>query len=169
MEYTRESAVERLLKSYQPYYNVHRFSEEEQPLTARCEYFEHSQKYVVSKKVELWSSNTEEFLYIFNVPRLTLDLFEKWRDFVLEDGMSRLNIGPGHMCSYITPVFVCDSCDEDAKKALKKCRIYKSFHFSLHGWMDYHAAVVDLGKGKITANGSGHSTAKILKKVLCFK
>lgn len=80
--------------------------------------------------------------------------------------MSRLHVGPGHMYSFITPVFVCDTCEEDARKALKKCRIYKSFHFSLHGWMDYHAAVVDLSKGRIDANRSGHDTAKILKKVL---
>ena len=80
--------------------------------------------------------------------------------------MKLLHIGPGHMYSFITPVFVCDTCDEDARKALKKCRIYKSFHFSLHGWMDFHTAVVDLERGRIDANRSGHSTAKILKKVL---
>lgn len=164
--YTRETAIERLLKSYKVYYNISMFSDEHTPITARCDFFEHSQKYVMSKKAELWSADSEEFLYILNIPHLTLALFEQWRDYVHEDGMSRLNIGPGHMCSFITPIFVCDTCDEDARKALKKCRIYKSFHFSFHGWMDYHVAVVDLGKNQIDANKSGHQTAKILKKVL---
>ncbi len=166
MQYTRESAINRLLKGYETYYNVTRFNEERTPITARCDFFEHSQKYVVSKKAELWSADGEEFLYLLDIPHLTLALFEEWRDYVYEDGMKLLHIGPGHMYSFITPVFVCDHCDEDARAAVKKCRIYKSFHFSLHGWMDYHVAVADLSQNRIYANRSGHQTAKILKKVL---
>ena len=80
--------------------------------------------------------------------------------------MKQIHVGPGHMASYITAVFVCDTCDEDALKALKKCRIYKSFHFSLHGWMNFHAALVRVADSRIDANRSGHHVAKILKKVL---
>lgn len=166
MQYTREAALARLIKSFETYYNVHRFDDEQIPITARCDFFEHSQKYVLSQKAELWSADCEEFLYLLDIPRLTLPLYEQWRDYIREEGMKLLHIGPGHMYSFITPVFVCDTCDEDARKALKKCRIYKSFHFSLHGWMDFHTAVVDLERGRIDANRSGHNTAKILKKVL---
>ena len=35
-----------------------------------------------------------------------------------------------HMYTYITALFVCDSCDEDARKALKRCKLYKSFKLS---------------------------------------
>ena len=94
------------------------------------------------------------------------DRYEKWRDYVHADGMERLHVGPGHMSSFITPVFICDTCDEDARRALKKCRISKSFHFSLHGWMDHHTALVELSTGQIDANPGGRHTAKFLKKVL---
>ena len=80
--------------------------------------------------------------------------------------MERIHVGPGHMASYITPIFICDTCDEAARKALKKCRIYKSFHFSLHGWMDHHTALVELSTGQIDGNLGGRHTANILKKVL---
>ena len=130
MQYTRESAIERLLKNYGPYYNIHMIEDDQTPITARCDFFEHSGQYVISKKAELWSAENEEFLYLLNIPHLTLPLFEQWRDYIHEDGMKRIHVGPGHMASYITAVFVCDTCDEDALKALKKCRIYKSFHFS---------------------------------------
>lgn len=166
---TRETAIARLLKSYQSYYNITLFEEEGTPLTARCDFFEHSEKYVLSKRAELWSADSEEFLYILDIPHLTLEAYETWRDYVYEDGMARIHVGPGHMYSFITPVFICDCCDEDARRALKKCRIYKSFRFSLHGWMDYHAAVVDLGKNRIDANRSGHTVAKSLKKILYSK
>ena len=166
MQYTRESAIERLLKNYGPYYNIHMIEDDQTPITARCDFFEHSGQYVISKKAELWTADTEEFLYFLNIPHLTLELYQKWRDYVHEDGMNRLHVGPGHMASYITPVFICDTCDEDARKALKKCHISKSFHFSLHGWMNFHAALVRVADCRIDANRSGHHVAKILKKVL---
>ena len=166
---TREAVIARLLKSYQSYYNIILLEDEQLPIKARCEFFEHSEKYVISKRAELWSADSEEFLYILDIPHLTLELYEKWRDYVYDDGMGRIHVGPGHMYSFITPVFICDSCDEDARKAVRKCHIYKSFRFSLHGWMDYHVAVVDLGKKRIDANRSGHTVAKSLKKILYSK
>ena len=118
---------------------------------------------------ELWSADNEEFLYIVDIPHLTLELYEKWRDYIQEDGMQRVKPGPGHMASYITPVFICDTCDEDARKALKKCRIYKSFHFSLHGWMDYHNVVAVFDDSIIDSNFSGKSSAKFMKKIFYHK
>ena len=169
MEYTREAVMDRLLKSYSSCYNIHMIDEDQVPITARCDFFEHSGKYVISKKAELWSADNEEFLYLVNIPHLTLELYQKWRDYIHEDGMGRIHVGPGHMASYITQVFVCDTCEKEARKALKKCRIYKSFHFSLHGWADHHTVLVELSTGQIDANAGGRHTAKILKKVLYSK
>lgn len=170
MLYTREAAIDRLLKSFKVYYNISMFSDERTPITARCDFFEHSQKYVLSRKAELWASDSEEFVYVYSMPHLTKALFEQCRSQAYEDGCGRMHIGPGHMYTFITAVFLCDTCDEDALKALKKSRIYKSFHFSLHGWLDYHNAVVCFGENnRIESNYAGRSTAKILKKVLFSK
>ena len=135
MDYTREIAIERLLKSYRSSYNIHPDEDDRNPITARCDFFEHSGQYVISKKAELWTADTEEFLYFLNIPHLTLELYQKWRDYVHEDGMNRLHIS-------------------------------KSFHFSLHGWMDHHTALVELSTGQIDANRGGRHTAKFMKKVL---
>lgn len=169
MEYTREAVIDRLLRSYSSCYNIHLIEDDQVPITARCDFFEHSGKYVISKKAELWSADNEEFLYLVNIPHLTMELYQKWRDYIHEDGMNRIHVGPGHMASYITPVFICDTCEEEARKALKKCRIYKSFHFSLHGWADHHTTLIELSTGQIDANAGGRQTAKILKKVLYSK
>ena len=169
MEYTREAVIDRLLRSYSSCYNIHLIEDDQVPITARCDFFEHSGKYVISKKAELWSADNEEFLYLVNIPHLTMELYQKWRDYIHEDGMNRIHVGPGHMASYITPVFICDTCEEEARKALKKCRIYKSFHFSLHGWADHQTALIELSTGQIDANAGGRQTAKILKKVLYSK
>ncbi len=164
----RASAIERLKLSYQTFYNVYPSEDEGSPLAARCDFFEHSEKYFLSRKAELWSADCEEFLYILNFERLTLPLYQEWRDYCRQDGMERLHVAPGHMYTYITPVFVCDSCDADARKALKHCHIFKSFHLSLYGWMDFHTALVEIPTRRIASNTAGRQTAKVLKKVLGF-
>ena len=73
------------------------------------------------------------------------------------------------MYSYITAMFLCDSCDEAAKKALRKCRIYKSFKMAYWGWMDFHSGLAVLGDGKAFSNASGRSAAQLLKKTLFCK
>lgn len=51
MQYTRESAISRLLKNYEPFYDIHMMINGDQsPITARCDFFEHSGQYVISKK-----------------------------------------------------------------------------------------------------------------------
>ena len=169
-QYTRETAIERLLRSYEAYYNITTYEDDQKPLKAVCEFYEHSEKFVLSRKAELWSANCEEFIYLFDIEHLTKEVFEKYRDFVKEDGLKRANIGPGHMYTYITPIFICDTCDDEAKKAVKRCRIYQSFQFSLHGWMDYHVAVLEISNNnKIFTNRSGKCVEKVLKNVLFQK
>ena len=130
MQYTRESAIERLLKNYEPFYDIHMMIYgDRSPITARCDFFEHSGQYVISKKAELWSAENEEFLYLVNIPHLTLETFEELKSEIHADGMKRIHVGPGHMASYITAVFVCDTCDEDARKALKNAVFTKVFIF----------------------------------------
>lgn len=166
MQYTREEAVQTLLESYEAYFNIIKCEDDKRPLVAVCEFFEHSEKYVLSRKAQLWDADCEEFIYLFDMTHLSLEEYERCRDYAYEDGMERAHIGPGHMYTYITPIFICDSCDEKAIKALKKCRIYKSFRFSLHGWMDFHNAVYEISTNKIYTNRSGKCVEKILKKVL---
>lgn len=166
MQYTREAALNRLMESYKAYFNIDIADNTQEYLRAVCEFFEHTEKYVLSRQANLWAANCEEFVYLFSVEQLTTEIFEKCRDFAREDGMKRAHIGPGHMYTYITPVFICDACQEDARRAVRKCRIYKSFKFSLHGWMDFHAAVLEVGSNRITTNGSGKCVEKVLKNVL---
>ena len=64
---------------------------------------------------------------------------------------------------------MCDSCDEEARRALKKCRLYKSFKLSYWGWMDFHTAMVVLPEEKVSTNASGHSAAQVFERGLFHK
>ncbi len=67
MHYTREAAIERLLRSFSSCYNIQLVEDDQNPITARCDFFEHSGQYVISKKAELWSADNEEFLYVLSI------------------------------------------------------------------------------------------------------
>ena len=68
------------------------------------------------------------------------------------------------MYTYITTLFVCDSCDDEARKALKRCKLYKSFRLSYWGWMDFHTALAVLPENSVCTNRSGHSAAQVLNQ-----
>ncbi len=163
---TRLEAIDKLCESYSAYFDVERFDDNESELAATCFLYVHSEKYVLVKAAKLWEYDSNEYVYIFSVPHLTKELFLKCRDYARAEGMKHIEPKPGHMCSYITALFICDTCDDDAVRALKRTRIYKSFRFSYYGWMDFHTGVIELETGRTAANGSGRSTAQLLKKTL---
>ena len=144
---TREEALDKLCHSYSGYFDVVRHEEPKGYLVAEAGLHIHSEKYVLVKAAKLWEADNNEYVYIFSAPVLTKEIFE-------------------HMCSYITAIFLCDTCEPDALRALRRTRIYKSFKLAFHGWMDYHTGVVELSTGKTAANGSGRSTAQLLKTTL---
>ncbi|MDO5425216.1 MAG: hypothetical protein Q4F41_15960 [Eubacteriales bacterium] len=166
---TREAVLNRLLDSYQAYFDIEKQDTGEKdglPLAAHCRFYVHSEKYVLVKKAKLWEADSNEYVYIFSMPHLSLELYNRCRDYAYEEGMKLVDPKPGHMYSYITAVFLCDTCAPEAKKALKKCRIYKSFHFSLYGWMDFHTALLTLDERTAFTNHSGRANAKFMKKIL---
>lgn len=182
----RDEAVERLLSGYRRYYTITRFDgvrEEEarglaeavhlqkpffsggSELSAVCEYYEQGEKYFLFHSAQLWSTAQEEFIFPFKVPRLTLAVFRELSEYAYEAGMDMAHIGPGHMYTYISSLFICDSIDEEARKALEKCHRYKSFRFSFHGWMEFHAGALELTGGHFYFNRAGRCMEKGLRKV----
>ena len=163
---TREEMTTKLIKSYETYYNVTQFEETDDDLIARCDFFEETGKYVLSRKAELWHAQNEEFVYLFCVDTLTPQSYEACKRIAIEDGSSRLHIGPGHMASYITAIFICDHYDASVSTAIKKCHLHKNFRFSFYGWMTYHEVLISCSTSEIITNGAGKNTGKMLKKIL---
>ena len=166
---TRAEAVDKLMGRYAGYFDISPAEEEQVPLVATCDFHALSEKYVLSRKAKLWEASSHEYVYLFSVPHLTEEIYNSCRDYAYEHGMAKVEPGPTHMYSYITAMFLCDSCDEAAKKALRKCRIYKSFKMAYWGWMDFHSGLAVLEDGKAFSNASGRSAAQLLKKTLFCK
>ena len=158
---TREDAVERLCDVYGGSFDITRCEEAELPLAAKMDFYVHNSKYVLSKKAKLWEANSFEYVYLFTVPHLTREIYEQCERLAYEQGRARIRPGPNHMYTYISAIFLCDSCDPEARKALKRCRRYESFRLSYWGWMDFHTALVVLPEESVATNASGHSAAPV--------
>ncbi|WP_455539673.1 hypothetical protein [Terrisporobacter sp.] len=165
----KETILDKILKSYQVYYDVEKHQNLSLPLVAKCEFHVHNEKYVLSQKAQLWSSDANEYVYIFKIDNLNEEVFLKCKDFAYENGMKLINPKSGHMYSYITTIFICDTCEDSAKKLMKKTKISKNFKFSLHGWMDFHISCIDISKNQIYSNSSGKVTSRFLKELFSNK
>ena len=160
----RAQVLDTLLEKYRNWYDIELTGEE--PLAAKCQFHEHGTGFLLIRKAEMWSANTNEYLYIFTGDHLNMQFFDDCLAQARALGEPQIKPDNEHMSSYITALFICDTADDDALKAIKRCRIRKSFHFSLNGWMEIHTAAVAFGGDTIVSNGDGRRTAEFLKNVL---
>jgi len=167
------SLITKILKAYRSYYNVETtelLNEDsgsvEEGNIINAIFHMHSEKYVLSKKAQLYQMDTNEYTKFYYYEHLTSELFNKVMAEVYEWGFPQINPGPDHRSSYIGAIFLCDSYDNEALKLLKKYRRRKSFQFSLHGWMEVHTVLIDLRSESIYSNADGRSSKKFLKNIL---
>lgn len=165
MSQLREALVQRLIDSYQAYFDVETF-QGEQSLKARCAYHSRAAQYVLVKKAELWAAENHEYLYLHALPVLSRGELERIIEAVLDDGMPRIRPHKEHMYTYLTAMIVCDRADPDALELLKKTKKRREFKLSLHGWMELRIAAVDISTGEISTNRCARDLKKSLRPIV---
>lgn len=163
---TRDTFLDKLLDAYSTSYDITPAQHPQLPLAATAHCHVTETQYALFKSAVMNRANNDEYVYFFSLPHLTDALCQQCIDYAYTDGMDKINPADHHMCTRLVALFLCDSADDAAVKRLKKCRIYKSFQFSLQGWMEFHTAAVDFGKESVVSNQYGRDTAKFLKNAL---
>ena len=161
MSQLSQAVVRGLLGVYSAYYDVEEISEEG-PLKALCAYHSRESQYVLSKKVELWAAESHEYLYLWDMEQLEEKGAEEIFARVLSDGEPRVKPHSQHMSTYLTAVILYESAAPRALERLKKLKKRREFKLSLHGWMEFRIAAVDLSTGDIATNRSGKDLGKSL-------
>ena len=162
----RQDYLDKLLKSYSSWYDIETLDEAESPLAAKAAYHEHGSGYLLSKKAVLYTADKHEYVWFFSVPHLTQELYQSFLDRVVAEGLPKVDPKPGHMSTALTCVVLCDEADEETLMAAKKCRIRKSFQFSLRGWMEVQTVVAEMRRAAVTGNAPARDTAEFLKNLL---
>ena len=162
MPVSRAAMLAKLRDAYAVYFDDVAPAEAVPHLAACFDFHSTNECFVISKKVKLWSAETNEYVHVFSLPHLDVQTFEACRARALELGMAKVHPHLDHKSSFITAVFVCDTLAPDAAKALEKTRIHKDFLFSLKGWMDFRTAAVDLSSGKAFVNGAARDMKEFM-------
>ena len=159
-----ERVLQGLKKAYSAYYDIEEINDGTS-LKARCDYHMRDSQYVLVKKAELWAAENHEYLYLWDAGGLTAAGVEEIFRRTLEDGEPRVKPHSQHMYTYLTAVALFDSASPDALEQLKKLKRRREFKLSLHGWMEFRIAAVDVSNGEITVNRAGKALAKDLKRL----
>ena len=154
MSRLRTALEQRLLSGYSAYYDITPFPEGS-PLVAQCAYHSRDEQYVLVRKAKLWGIENHEYLYLYSVPILDETLLEQIFQQTLADGEPRVRPHAEHMSTFLTAVIVCEQAQKEALQKLRSLKKHRDYKLSLHGWMEFRIAAVDLSTGEIVANRSG--------------
>lgn len=163
-----EPFFEQLMDGYKGNYNIELVEDSANGLVAKASMHVRESQCVIFKEFEIWDAKADEYVYVFKVDKLTEELAKEIIKYSYDDGFPKIDldhvsIKHQHMCTHLVALVLADEADEAAIKVIKKCRIYKSFQFSLKGWMEMHTDLLTLKDEKIYSNRYGTETAKFLK------
>ena len=165
MSQRSETVLEGLKKAYTAYFDIEEINDGT-ALKARCDYHMRDSQYVLVKKAELWAAESHEYLYLWDAGALDTAGVEEIFRRTLEDGEPRVKPHSQHMYTYLTAVALYDSAQPDALEQLRKLKKRREFKLSLHGWMEFRIAAVELPTANITTNRAGMRPAKDLKRMV---
>lgn len=160
----RLDLVERIMESYSVYYDVHRITDGD--LVARMDFHFRGEQYMLTRRVNLWSEEDHEYVYLFSGESLDHDGLEDAVSRSLEDGRSRIVPGPDHRRSTITTLLVYGSVDEAAAKRIKRHSHHESYRLMLDGWMDHRVVAVDLGSDRILHGRRARDAVPTIRRIL---
>ena len=168
MSLTHEALTQALLRSYEAYYDIATV-DDGTPLVATCDFHSTSEQYVLTKKAKLWAAETNEYVFLFHLPELTNEALVQCREQALTLGMEKIHPHSEHMYSHITAILLCGETKPDAAEQLKRYKKSANFKLSLHGWMEYRIAAVDLSTGEVVTNRKGKELSKSLGQIIDFE
>lgn len=158
-----EQYLEKVLKSYQRYYNI-KTSDVAEPFSAEAEFISHSEQYVLVKIAKIAEMDTKDFVYFKTCECLTAEELLKLSLIAWETGTSKVQPYNGHRNSDVTLVILADKIEDSAAKLFKKIKYSKSYKFGFYGWSNFKLAAIEVSSGRLFSNRLGSDTKKILAK-----
>ena len=157
--------IEWMKNAYAAYFDVEEI-DDGTALKALCAYHLRDSQYVLVKKAELWSAECHEYIYLWDAGHLDTNLVDEVFCRTLKDGEPRVKPHAQHMYTYLTAVVLYDSAQPEALAQLEKLKKRRNYKLSLHGWLEFRIAAVELPTANITTNRAGMRPAKDLKRMV---
>ncbi len=170
MAIERDTFIEVLKDAYSAYYTIKPAEETDLPLSFRAEYAARDEQYFLSKSANIWGNEKNEYCYVFSALSFTAEEVKRCIDWALEDMLPKVKPHKEHQYTNAKLVFVADSFESDAIRAVQKAHFSKSYGpLSLHGYTELIAAAVDLSQSKAFANRAGNDLPKFFGKLFALR
>ena len=135
-------------------------------------FFSHMEKYVLVRKVNMWSTDSYEHILFVTLDSLTPAHLEEYGRAIVEYIEPTLilkgeRVPPeNHMYSYITVALVVEKpLPPEAKKAVKKFKFDKSYRYGFRGFVQARIIAASMEDEKLCVNGAAHSLKKLYQSV----
>ena len=161
---TPSEALERLLHSYDAYYDVTR-ENATAPFAAEAAFHSHDEQYFLVKSAKLSEADCHEYVFFAAEDKLTLSGAQMLEEAAWAEGMRRVKPHESHRSTDVILVILAGSIDPDAAAFIKKLRRYKSYKFSFQGWSHFRVIALETSSGLLTCNRMGRSLKKLLGNI----
>ncbi len=165
MENPLQERLETLLCSYSHLYDIERqVSVGDQVYPATATYYLRDENYLLSRQHVLSAVEQHEYVYFYLTDHLSAGDLQTQLDLTKQAGLAKVKPSKEHMVSYVTLVVLANTMDSDAVKLLKKTRYRKNYLLTFHGWMEYHAAAMEVSTNRFFSNPAGGAARKLLEQ-----
>lgn len=161
---TASQALEKLLRSYDAYYDVTREGATP-PFAAEAAFHSHDEQYFLLKSAKLSEADCHEYVFFSTRDKLTLGDAQALEEAAWAEGMRRVKPHESHRSTDIVLVILAGSIDPDAAAFIKKLHRYKSYQFSFRGWSHFRVIALETSSGLLTCNRMGKSLKKLLSNI----
>ena len=135
-------------------------------------FFSHTEKYVLVREANMWSSDSYEHILFVETDEVTEELLKEAHDIVknyMEPVLVRKGEKvppPNHMYSYLTIAIISKKAVSGAmRKAIRKFRFEKSYKFSIRGFSQAHIVCASMEDGAVHTNFVGRGSKKVFQNI----
>lgn len=161
----RADAMEMAVRAYEAYYDVN-IETPKTPFFAEASFHSHEDAYFLVHGAVIGESESNEYVFFASEKYLDLDKLKKLDQEAWETGILRVKPHGHHRNTDISLIVLADTVTEEARKAVKGLKHYKSYRFSLQGFSHYRLLVVDLTEKKMFWNRQGTNLKKSFHNIL---
>ncbi len=162
---TVNEILEKLLRSFQVYYNVKR-EDVEPPFVAEAEFHTHDEQFFLVKSAVLAEAESREYIYFATEQYLDETLLMHLDEAAWGSGMKRVKPHKDHRNTDVSLFIVAEKISEEAFRKIPKLRHYQSYHLGLQGWSHYRLIAIEQSSGRAVYNRFGRSYIKLIRNII---
>lgn len=161
--------LDQLLRKYAGTFDIDRpYSIHGKEYPAYGYFFSHTEKYILVREANMWSSDSYEHILFMEVPEVTGETLDEAYALVreyMEPVLVRKGEAvpeKGHMYSYLTISLIADKpLSRQMQKALRRFRFEKGYRFNMRGFSQAHIVCATMEDEKVYTNYAGRRSKKL--------